>query len=119
VVVPNGIFVYRSHLHGGLTAEVLRIWNGSNILKLLKGSGFPDLVKDFKFSLSRNAEHGAIPKDGVPAGTKIFVVDAAYHRSTEELKAMSYLPTKVPENGDNPQVIFFFSFFLFRANKNS
>jgi hypothetical protein len=33
----SGLFVYRSKLFGGLSAEVLTIFNNSNIMRLLKG----------------------------------------------------------------------------------
>ena len=51
-----------------------------------------------------------IPADGLAEGVKILVADAAYTRASDELKEMMYLPLKLPENGDNPQVFFFSSF---------
>ncbi len=36
----SGLFVYRSKLFGGLSAEVLTIFNKSNIMALLKGEKF-------------------------------------------------------------------------------
>jgi hypothetical protein len=36
----SGLFVYRSKLFGGLSAEVLTIFNQSNIMNLLKGKKF-------------------------------------------------------------------------------
>jgi hypothetical protein len=37
----SGLFVYRSKLFGGLSAEVLTIFNNSKILDLLKGREIP------------------------------------------------------------------------------
>ena len=37
-VTPNGLFVYRSKLFGGMSAEVLTIFNKSNLMVKLKGS---------------------------------------------------------------------------------
>jgi len=45
-----------------------------------------------------------IPPKGLPAGAKCLVGDSAYHRAKEDLKEILYLPTKLPENGDNPTV---------------
>jgi hypothetical protein len=52
-----------------------------------------------------------IPNEGLPPGAKCLVADSAYSRTIEELKAILYLPTKLPENGDNPSVRIFFSFW--------
>jgi hypothetical protein len=51
-----------------------------------------------------------IPKEGLPAGAKCLVADSAYTRAKEGLKEILYLPTKLPENGDNLSVCVFFSF---------
>ena len=40
-VTPNGLFVYRSKLFGGVSAEVLTIFNKSNLLIKLKGTEIP------------------------------------------------------------------------------
>ena len=53
-----------------------------------------------------------VPPEGLPPGSKVGVADAAYIRAIAELKEILYLPLKLPENGDNPQVIFFFSSFI-------
>lgn len=52
-----------------------------------------------------------IPREGLPAGEKFGVADSAYMRASDELKSMLYLPTKLPENGENLQV-FSWSCFL-------
>ena len=35
------------------------------------------------------------------------IADSAYARAIDELKEMLYLLVKLPENGDNPRVLFF------------
>ncbi len=45
----SGVFVYRSKLFGGMSAEVLTIFNLSYLLELLKGSKIPALVLTLKF----------------------------------------------------------------------
>ena len=45
-----------------------------------------------------------IPREGLPPGEKFGVADSAYMRASDELKSMLYLPTKLPENGENLQV---------------
>ena len=47
-----------------------------------------------------------IPKDGLAPGLKMGVADSAYARAIDELREMLYLPVKLPENGDNPRVLF-------------
>ena len=103
-VTPNGLFVYRSKLFGGMSAEVLTIFNKSNLLIKLKGTEIPCPLAYLIFFISRMAEHGVIPKEGLPPGVKMGVADAAYIRASPVLKDMLYLPTQVPENGDNPRV---------------
>ena len=112
VIAPNGLFMYRSKLHGGMTQEVLRIFNTSTLMASLKGTEIPALGATFYFSLSRNTVHGVIPACGVPSGTKIGVADSAYHRASEEWAGHLYLPTKLPESGDNLSVGLF-EFFVF------
>jgi hypothetical protein len=53
-----------------------------------------------------------IPKDGLAPGLKMGIADSAYVRTIDELRDMLYLPVKLPENGDNPRVIFFPSFVV-------
>ena len=45
----SGLFVYRSALFGGMSAEVTTIFNGSNLLQLLKGTETPALLVNLKF----------------------------------------------------------------------
>ena len=45
------------------------------------------------------------------------VADAAYIRASPVLKDMLYLPTQVPENGDNPRVSHLGSCFGLEANR--
>jgi len=52
-VTPNGLFVYRSKLFGGMTAEVLTIFNKSNLLVKLKGSEIPRPQANLIFFISR------------------------------------------------------------------
>jgi hypothetical protein len=113
VTAPNGLFMYRSKLHGGMTQEVLRIFNTSTLMASLKGTEIPALGDTFNFSLSRNTAHGVISAGGVPPGTKIGVADSAYHRASEEWAGHLYLPTKLPESGDNLSVGLFEFFCVF------
>ncbi len=48
-----------------------------------------------------------IPRDGLPDGETFGVADSAYIRATPELRKILYLPTKLPENGDNLKVFTF------------
>jgi hypothetical protein len=41
------------------------------------------------------------------------IADSAYARAIDELREMLYLPVKLPENGDNPRVILFFTFVVY------
>ena len=114
VIAPNGLFMYRSKLHGGMTQEVLRIFNTSTLMASLKGSEIPALADSFNFSLSRCAVHGVIPAGGVLPGTKIGVADSAYHRASDEWAGHLYFPTKLPESGNNLSVgLFEFLFLLY------
>jgi hypothetical protein len=54
-----------------------------------------------------------IPKDGLAPGLKMGIADSAYARAIDELREMLYLPVKLPENGDNPRVILFFTFVVY------
>lgn len=56
-----------------------------------------------------------IPKEGLAPGLKMGIADSAYVRATDELREMLYLPVKLPENGDNPRVIFFSSFAVYMS----
>jgi hypothetical protein len=115
-VTPNGLFVYRSKLFGGMSAEVLTIFNKSNLMVKLKGSEIRRPLANLIFLISRMAEHGVIPKEGLPPGVKMGVADAAYIRASPELRDMLYLPVKVPENGDNPRVSHLGSCFALEAD---
>ncbi len=53
--------------------------------------------------------------DGLAPGLKMGIADSAYVRAIDELREMLYLPVKLPENGDNPRVIFFSSFILYMS----
>ena len=52
-VTPNGLFVYRSKLFGGMSAEVLTIFNKSNLLIKLKGNEIPCPLAYLIFFISR------------------------------------------------------------------
>jgi len=45
----SGLFVYRSKLFGGLSAEVLTIFNKSKLMEMLKGGEIPGLDPTSKF----------------------------------------------------------------------
>ncbi len=103
-IAPNGLFLYRSKLFGGITQKVVRIFNHSNLMDKLKGTETPVLFGYLNFSHSRNAAHSVVPKDGPAPGVKIAVADSAYLKATGEWEGRLYLPMKLPENGDNPRV---------------
>ena len=110
VIAPNGLFVYRTKLFGGMSAEVLTQFNKSRLMDCLRGTEIRIPVGRFKISLSLCAAHGVIPAGGLAAGTKILVADSAYHRVSEEWQGHVWLPVKLPQDGSNPTVfIFFFS----------
>lgn len=55
---------------------------------------------------------GFIPKEGPIPDVKVGVADSAYTRATPVLKALLYLPEKLPANGENPRVMIFCFFFV-------
>jgi hypothetical protein len=81
VIAGNGLFLYRSKLFGGISAEVLTIFNNSLLMERLKA-------------------HGVIPKEGLAPGIKVAVADTAYHRASNEWDGHIFLPQKLPENID-------------------
>jgi hypothetical protein len=48
-VTPSGLFVYRSKLFGGMSAEVLTIFNKSELMSKLKDKQTPALQGSFIF----------------------------------------------------------------------
>jgi len=104
VVAPNGLFVYRTKLFGGITAEVTTQFNGSNLMETLKGTQIRNPLDHFTDRLSLSAGHSVIPVGGLEPGVQILVGDSAYHRVSNEWKGHFYLPTKLPEDRSNPEV---------------
>lgn len=49
VVAPNGLFLYRSRLFGGVSAEVLTIFNKSQLMQRLKGTQIRMLAGNMNF----------------------------------------------------------------------
>ena len=49
VVTTEGLFVYRSKLFGGMSAEVLTIFSKSNLMACLKGIEIPAASGSFSF----------------------------------------------------------------------
>ena len=87
-----------------MSAEVLTIFNQSNLPQKLKGTTFCKANPNSIFAHARGADFKIIPPGGVPAGTKIAVADSAYARSTIDAEVPLYLPTKLPVDGSNPKV---------------
>ncbi len=79
-ITPNGLIVFRSRIFGGLSAEVLTIFNGSDLAQKLKGTTFCKPIPNLNFADDREAVFKIVPADGLPAGTKIGVADSAGHR---------------------------------------
>ncbi len=98
------MIVFRSRIFGGISAEVLTIFNQSNLPQKLKGTTFCKANMTLIFAHVREADFKIVPADGVPAGTKIGVADSAYARSTIDEEVPLYLPTKLPADGSNPKV---------------
>lgn len=98
------MIVFRSQIFGGLSAEVLTIFNGSDLAQKLKGTTFRKPIPNLNFVADREAAFKIVPADGVPAGTKIGVADSAYARSSLDAEVPLYLPTKLPADGSNPLV---------------
>ena len=48
-ITPSGLFVYRSKLFGGMSAEVLTIFNKSELMSRLKDKQIPALQGSFIF----------------------------------------------------------------------
>ncbi len=47
VIAPNGLFVYRGKLHGGMSSEVLTQFNKSALMALLKGTQIRNPISPF------------------------------------------------------------------------
>ncbi len=103
---PNGIWVFRSSIFGGMSAEVTTIFNESKLPEMLKSNTFPHSIGPFIFSLPAFAAYGLVPKEGLAPGVKIGVADSAYTRSSLEKSMPLWLPTKLPNDGSNPRVRF-------------
>lgn len=109
VIIPNGLFVYRTKLFGGMAAEVLTMFNKSDLMEKLRGTQIRNSSSSFIFSPPMNAAHGVVPAQGLAPGVKIAVGDTAYARASGDWEGRLYLPTKQPEDGSNLQVQVFFS----------
>jgi hypothetical protein len=103
-ITPNGLIVFRSRIFGGMSAEVLTIFNQSSLPQKLKGTTFCKANPNSIFAHVRGADFKIVPPGGVPAGTKIAVADSAYARSTIDTEVPLYLPSKLPADGSNPKV---------------
>lgn len=114
VIAGNGLFLYRSKLFGGISAEVLTIFNNSVLMERLKGKQIRTSLGKLNFDPSMIAAHEVISKEGLVPGTKVAVADTAYHRASNGWNGRIYLPQKLPENIDDLSVwsVHFF-FFLF------
>ncbi len=87
-----------------MSAEVLTIFNQSNLPQKLKGTAFCKANLTLIFAHVCEVDFKIVPPDGVVAGTKIAVADSAYARSTIDAEVPLYLPTKLPSDGSNPKV---------------
>jgi len=103
-ITPSGLIVFRSRIFGGLSAEVLTIFNGSDLAQKLKSTAFCKPIPNLNFCANRGAVFKIVLADGVPAGTKIGVADSADARSSLNAEVPLYLPTKLPADGSNPLV---------------
>ena len=98
-------------LHPRSGAEI-DTWSSDNVKRDLPGAKIIFYLTAFPWSSKENvSEHSMILRDGLPPGEKFGVADSAYIRALDELKSMLYLPAKLPENGDNLQVLIFFCFW--------
>ncbi len=81
---------FRSRIFGGLSAEVLTVFNGSDLAQKLKGTTFCKPIPNLNFADDREAVFKIVPADGLPAGTKIGVADSAYARSSLDAEVPLY-----------------------------
>lgn len=102
--------MFRSKIFGGMSAEVLTIFNKSAIPEMLKGSCLAQLNVSFNFHDVRYTAHKLVPPGGVPLGVKIGVADSAYRKSTLGTDMPLWLPTALPKDFSNLKVRFFFFF---------
>lgn len=107
-VSPNGLVVFRSRIFGGISAEVTTIFNESNLGQKLKRKQFSLTMATLFFSHFWYAGFGIVPEEGLAAGAKIGVADSAYVKSTINDDVPLYLPTRLPDDGTNPRVKFFY-----------
>jgi hypothetical protein len=109
---PNGLFVFRSKIFGGLSAEVTTIFNTSNIAKMATGDVFfvPDTHPIFhRFVL---LDFKLIPHEGLADVVEIFLADSAYSRAMLEHGIVVRIPTPLPENGERQKVSFLLMILL-------
>ena len=100
-MAPNGLVMYRSALHGGITSEVLWIFNESALMERLVGIKFAVRARFPFFHLFDYAAHGVVPTEGLADGVQIGVGDSAYHRVSAKWQGHFYLPSKLRADGEN------------------
>lgn len=103
-ITPNGLAVFRSRIYGGISAEVLTIFNKSCLAQKLRGQYFLLLDVPADFLVLTFTDFGLVPPNGPAPGTKMGVADSAYARSTISDDVPLYLPVPLPDDNSNPRV---------------
>jgi hypothetical protein len=98
------LIVFRSQVFGGISAEVLTIFNESNLGQMLKGDEFSLAILRLDFLRFHQADYQIVPPGGPAPGSRIAVADSAYARSKIQDEVPLYLPTPLPDDGSNPRV---------------
>jgi len=100
------LFVFRSKIFGGLSAEVTTIFNTSSIANMAKGDVLfvPETHPIFQISFLLGFK--LIPEGGLADGVEIFLGDSAYARAMLDDGIAVRIPTPLPENGERPKVRF-------------
>ena len=71
VIAPNGLFVYRSDLFGGMTSEVSTIFNKSNLLERLQGERIRSTDSSSIFSSPRSQWRGSFLPTVLLTGSRL------------------------------------------------
>jgi hypothetical protein len=108
---PHGIWVFRSKIFGGLSAEVTTIFNGSSIVDISKRRPLFIATLTLIFSLFFFAGFELIPKEGFPEGKEIFLGDSAYTRAALAAGVQVRTPVPLPVDGSLPKVCQWTCFF--------
>lgn len=110
---PNGTWIFRSKIFGGLSGEVTLIFNESKIVPIAKrrSSFSPSMTSIFHFFFLQEVD--LIPKGGFAEGKEVFLGDSAYTRAKLPDGVQVRCPVSLPEDGTLPKVFLCGSFLQY------